>query len=130
LKLSTTYRHITAIIFFAAFLAQTFSRSFVLADYFANTAKYAKSCVNKARPKMHCNGKCQMMKKIQQEEKQDQENPDRKSDNKTELILSSKSFFAVLNNIHFTTYKKPLFQTEADGYTFNCAFSIFHPPRV
>jgi hypothetical protein len=72
------YRRLTAFIFIAAFLAQTFSRSFIIADYYADTAKYARNCVNKAKPKMNCNGKCQMMKKLQEEEKKDQENPDRK----------------------------------------------------
>ena len=33
-----------------------------------------------------------MMKKLQQEEKKDQENPDRKAENKNEIVLSSKSF--------------------------------------
>ena len=34
---------------------------------------------------MHCNGKCQMMKKLEQEEKNDQENLERKAENKNEI---------------------------------------------
>lgn len=46
---------------------------------------------------MHCNGKCQMMKKLKEEEKKDEQAPDRKAENKNELVLSSKSFYPVLN---------------------------------
>ena len=38
---------------------------------------YAKNCINKARPKLHCNGKCQMMKKMRKRKKKKQ-NQDRK----------------------------------------------------
>ena len=126
-----TYRQITAIIFFAALLTQTFSRLFVVADYYTNTAKYAQNCENKAKPKMRCNGKCQMMKKLQQEEKKDQENPDRKADNKNEIVLSSKSFAPTLpkfSSIEIIT--KPQYPNIANSYTYNSTNSIFHPPKV
>lgn len=48
---------------------------------------------------MHCNGRCQMMKKLKQEDKKDQQNPDRKSDNKDEVVVSSKSFFPSVTRI-------------------------------
>lgn len=81
-----------------AFALQTFSRTFVVFDYFANTKAYTKKCENKARPKMHCNGKCQMMKKLKQEEKKDEQNPERKAENKNEFVLSSKSFYPTLKD--------------------------------
>lgn len=130
MNLVITYRHITAIIFFAALLAQTFSKSFVMADYYTNTSKYAKNCVNKAKPKMHCNGKCQMMKKLQQEEKKDQENPERKSENKSEVVLSSKSFFALVTRTNKVAIAKQFFPQVTNSYTYNCTNSIFHPPKV
>lgn len=117
---------ITAIIFFIAFIAQSFSGQFIILDYYANTAAFAKNCENRARPKMHCNGKCQLMKKMQQEEKKDQQNPERRSANKNE-ILSSRSFFcsidieaAILQN----TYPFKITPALADLSTI-----IFHPPQ-
>jgi hypothetical protein len=130
LKFDLTYKHITAIIFFAALLAQTFSKTFVMADYYTNTGKYAKNCENKAKPKMHCNGKCQMMKKLQQEEKKDQENPERKAENKNEIILSSKSFYAVVNANYKVAIIKQAFPQITDDYSYNCTSNIFHPPKV
>ncbi|MES2848248.1 MAG: hypothetical protein V4685_04295 [Bacteroidota bacterium] len=108
-----------------AFVAQTFSKTFIVAGYYANTAAYAKNCENKAKPKMNCNGKCQVMKKLKQEESKDKQNPERKADNKDE-VLSSKSFFTTLSfNI------QPL-KTIYPSITANKAVSmprtLFHPP--
>lgn len=131
LKLEITYRQITATLFFAALLAQTFSKPFVIADYYANTSKYAKDCINKAKPKMHCNGKCQMMKKLQQEEKKDQENPERKAENKNEIVLSSKSFAPFLPALCYLEISTKLQYPKADyGYTLDRTNSIFRPPRA
>jgi hypothetical protein len=115
---------------FAAILAQTFSKSFVMADYYTNTSKYAKNCVNKAKPKMNCNGKCQMMKKLEQEEKKDQENPERKAENKNEILLSSKSFYATVDNTYKIAIVKQRFPQIENIYSYNCTNSIFHPPQV
>ena len=120
-------KQITALLFIIALLAQTFNKSFVMADYYTNTSKYAKNCENKAKPKMHCNGKCQMMKKLQQEEKKDQENPERKAENKNEIILSSKSFYAAVPNysIHFIKRLYPTLQSPKET---DRSFEVFHPP--
>jgi hypothetical protein len=130
LEINIIYRQITALIFFAAFLAQTFGKSFVMADYYTNTPKYAKNCENKAKPKINCNGKCQMLKKLQQEEKKDQENSERKGENKNEVILSSKSFFAIINKTYKIAIAKRQFLQVTNGYTYNCTSLIFHPPKV
>ena len=119
------FRQIITLIFLSAFLVQTFNKPFIVLDYFANTAAFAKNCVNKARPKMHCNGKCQMMKKLQAEEKKEQKNEDRKAAYKYE-VLSSRSFFSnithpvLISKLNFSLYK------EADLSAISR--SIFHPP--
>ena len=89
------WKKITAAIFLMAFATNTFCNAIVIMDYYTNTNAFAKNCTNKARPAMHCNGKCQMMKKLQQEEKRDQRSSERKAESKIQVI-SSKSFFAGL----------------------------------
>jgi len=87
------HKQITACILLAAFSLQMLSKGLVYIDYYTNTFSYAKNCINKTRPQMHCNGKCQMMKKLQQEEKKDsQVPPERKS--AVDDVISSRSFFA------------------------------------
>ena len=61
-----------------AFTVQTFNKSLIVFNYFTHTADYAKDCINKAKPMMHCNGRCQMFKKLRQEENNDKQNPERR----------------------------------------------------
>jgi hypothetical protein len=89
-------RQIAAIFLLFAFSAQVFNRAVIVLDYYTNTAFFAKNCENKARPVLHCNGKCQMMKKIKEEENREKNNQQQKTDNKDEVV-SSKSFFATVS---------------------------------
>ena len=110
-----------------AFALQTFDKAFIVVEYYTNTAAFAKNCENKARPQMHCNGHCQMMKKLQKEENKDRQNPERKSDNKNE-VLSSKSFFASVQVPAISTTHR--FTGFTDEALSERPSSIFHPPGV
>lgn len=120
-------KQITAAILLLLFFAGSFSKSLIVADYFVNTSDYSKDCINKARPMMHCNGKCQMMKKLKEEEKKESENTEKKSNLQNEVI-SSKSFFT--STIAFTeqvlyTPTAPIFN---DNDTVSMPRTFFHPP--
>lgn len=95
---SVMLKKVTASLLLLAFIASSFCRAVIVMDYYANSSVYARNCENKARPKMHCNGKCQMMKKLQQQEKQDQGNPERKTDTKYEVFFADR--FALLTNLY------------------------------
>lgn len=88
--ISTMLKQITVCILLLAFTASSFCRAVIVMDYYANSTVYAKQCENKARPKMHCNGKCQMMKKLQQQEKQEQGDPERKASLKYEVFFADR----------------------------------------
>ena len=70
-----------------ALIFQSFQPALIIGDYYINTESYAAHCENKANVQMHCNGKCQMMKKLKQEEEKDQKNPQRKADNNKEIVF-------------------------------------------
>ena len=108
-----------------AFLAQTFSKSFIVADYYMNTGAFAKNCVNKAKPKMHCNGKCQMMKKLKEQEKKEEQVPERKAELKID-VLSSKSFFTTLSVP--VTVEHIVFGDLPDRSLVEMPRFILHPP--
>src|SRR5215831_7126919 len=96
------FRQIAAIFFLMVFSMQVFNRNVIMLNYYTNTAAFAKNCENKSKPMMHCNGKCQMMKKIKAEEKKEQKNPERKAENRDDYF-SFKSVFAIsLNNVIVT----------------------------
>jgi hypothetical protein len=56
----------------ALLMTQSFSKWMIMLEYRMNTDFISKNlCINKDRPLLHCHGKCQMMKKMAEEEKQD-----------------------------------------------------------
>ncbi|TWI82486.1 hypothetical protein LX66_5059 [Chitinophaga japonensis] len=109
-------------------LAQTFSKAMIVAEYQLNRDYIAKFlCVNRDKPKLHCNGRCHMMKKIKQEEKKDQDNPERKAENKFEIITAafqpaSITPFRTVSNMEY-----PVFQ---ESICTDFTASFFHPPQV
>lgn len=119
-------KQVIACVFLLCFTAQTFARQFIVFDYYINTTAYAKNCINKSKPKLHCNGKCQMMQKLKQEEKKDEQMPERKSDGKAEVLF--------LANCAFVLQEQPVLHCAVFYYTYNNSVeikmprSIFHPP--
>lgn len=53
----------------ALLLLQTFSREVLVVDFALHQAALtARFCVNKARPQLHCNGKCYFAKQLRKQE--------------------------------------------------------------
>jgi hypothetical protein len=91
-----------------------------------NLETYKKSCENKAKPMLHCNGKCQMLKKMKKQEGDSGSNTSAPKFNEIELVLSSKSFFpsievVVSENLNF-------FYSYNSACSSNYIGSVFHPP--
>lgn len=87
-------RILFAITLLFAFMLHSFQHLITIADYYVDQAAYAKNCVNKYRPKLNCNGQCQLMKKIEKQEKENQE-PTLKLSLKQEVI-SARCFYPSL----------------------------------
>jgi hypothetical protein len=101
----------------------------IVADYLTHVKSYALKCENKTRPQLKCNGRCQMINKINQEEKKDMENRDGKPESVNEGLLSSKSFFATvtLPVIQIITQVSIPFYITCNSI--DQCIDIFHPPR-
>lgn len=121
------FKPVIASLFLLVFMVQTFNAPFILLDYMANTAAYAKKCINTSKPKLHCNGKCQMMKKMQEEERKDQQNSKQKSVNKIQ-VLSSGSFFSLLIIPARSSIKVRAYGS--DFLTVDLSMAVFHPPQA
>jgi len=121
-------KHLTTIFLLFAFVTQTFRGGFVIVNYYTNTEAFAKNCINKAKPKLHCNGKCQMMKKMQEDEKKDQELPLRKFENKIE-VLSNHSFTYTFE-IDLTIIASKPVSFEKNYPLKDISYSFFHPPKA
>lgn len=46
------------------FLAPLLTQIGILSHYVLDQSYYKSICINKAKPMLHCNGKCQLMKKL------------------------------------------------------------------
>ncbi|HTB53474.1 MAG TPA: hypothetical protein VK718_11940 [Ferruginibacter sp.] len=121
-------RIVIASILFIALLAQTFDSAFITLGYYVNTAAYSKTCENKDKPMLHCCGKCQLRKKLLQAEK-DKQAADKRGENKNEIVLSSKSFFATISPI--ASYELNIqYPQYSGGKETKMPRSVFHPPSV
>jgi hypothetical protein len=118
-------RQIVSLLLLIAFALQTFSKSIVVADYYTNTAKFAKLCINKSKPSLKCNGKCQMAKKIKEEDQKEQ-NTDTVKKGIQDAPLSSKSFFAAISFLPNQAIRE--FCIYVSKNPIKLSFSIFHPP--
>ncbi|MEO9021376.1 MAG: hypothetical protein ABI237_05315 [Ginsengibacter sp.] len=98
-----------------SFTAHTFNKVLIVVDYYVNTSSLAIKCENKAKPLMKCNGKCQMMKELKKEAQKDQQYPDRRGENKSDVVLYCNTLFTTIedrslsdcqNNYHFANEEK------------------------
>lgn len=120
-------KQLIAALLLLAFVVQTLKAPFLLMDYYANTAVYAKNCINKAKPALHCNGKCQMMKQLQEEEKKEQQDAANKLEIKL-AILASKVFYCTAREA--LPLRTKLFLPEINIPLKKISLDIFHPPQV
>jgi len=121
-------RSFIAILLASIFLFQSASKLLIIANYEVNKVSITqKYCVNKTKPKMHCNGKCHMMKRMKEEEKKENQAPTSQKEKLEVQFFSTKSF----NFIASTVLKKEAIQV---SYLFSKSnkhlLGVFHPPQA
>ena len=116
------------IILILAILTQSMSRGIILLSYFTNKQAYEKYCINKARPQLHCDGKCQMAKKIKAEEERDQKDPLKRSLSSEVTMINENHFVSIPPEFTAGQIRKDLFPRSM-GQLLNRSRSFFHPPN-
>ena len=120
-------KRIATFVLLVAFAIHAFNRVVIVFGFYANQKTIAATlCENRDKPILKCEGKCLLAKKLQAQEKADQQNPERKTDNKPE-VLSSRSFFSVLSG-SFITEVARVYEKEPFGKPVHRSFTVFHPP--
>ena len=113
-------------------LGQTFSKLIIITNYQLNKEYIAANlCVNRFFPQMHCNGQCQLAKKLKAEE--DQSNKENSSNTVSKLQSSEVLFFEQKTNFsigHLFTYKKTTYPSYLVVEYPSPAPAIFHPPAI
>jgi hypothetical protein len=121
-------RFATSVVLVAAMAAQILSKTLVLAGFVVNRDYIATVlCENTAKPEKHCNGKCQLAKRLQQEERKERL-PSSPLKEKMELPSAPGAMIRFkiypLGPNEFSFYDQPL------PYTSFPALAVFHPPQV
>jgi len=98
-------------------------------DYIINYDYIAKElCENKAKPQMHCNGKCHLMKELAKAAEEQKQQSDKKSAQQEAEVL----FCEVLNDFSFSpSIVTPFVKNETvynNLYSHKGAVFFFHPP--
>lgn len=117
------------IILVLAILTQSMSKGIILLSYFTNKQAYEKYCVNKARPQLHCDGKCQMAKKIKAEEERDQKDPLKNSLSSEVTMINENHFVSIQPEFIALPIRKDLFP-HSIGNVVDRSRSFFHPPNT
>jgi hypothetical protein len=72
-------KQINVALLLMAVMLQSFSKAVIFVDFYANRDYIAKNlCENRRTPIIHCYGRCQLNKRLLEDEKQDSSSPERK----------------------------------------------------
>lgn len=122
-------RKLLVIILLLAISGQTFSQGWNYLGYLLQKKAYLEKCENKSRPQLHCNGKCQLMKKIAEQEKKERgEAPELKLSAKAEAAVSATFISLYLEQP--TAVKHAVFIRHTIGSPVAMTQAIFHPPDL
>src|SRR5262245_19165214 len=80
------YRRFIAFLLICIFTLITYQRVVTVMKYYTKQDSFITTCINKLKHQIHCKGKCQLIKKLDQQEKKDQQNPERKSGQHEEVL--------------------------------------------
>jgi hypothetical protein len=123
----TLLKYIPVILLLTGMVGQTFSKCFLLLEYQWNKNYIATHlCENRDKPGLKCEGTCYLCKRLRKEDKKDRQDPDRKAENKWEIVsLQPRSLIShPLRRVAPSQY--PFFQENIfDSFP----ASFFHPPQ-
>jgi hypothetical protein len=109
---------------------QTFSSLFVVMSFKLNQDYIAKNiCENRYRPQLNCNGNCVLMKKLKQQEKEEQNSPATLKLDISTVVISFGSFFATIDK-PATIVTRAYILLYNIGKPVNRSSSVFHPPSL
>lgn len=108
-------------------MAANFSKLFIYAGYEMNQKYIASTlCENRAKPWLHCNGKCFLMKKIKQAEEKEKSEERQTGKNLFREAIANQpikiTFNTLLISVLYTPYPYFILPQKAS--------TIFHPPQV
>ena len=116
----------------ALILAHTFAPYIVQSLFYKNQKAIAeKYCINKNKPKLHCNGKCYLAKKIKVLNESETSNNSNNQEININIKIEPFTFQTVgINCTSFSSNKKEFFFYQGDSLAAAFITGIFRPPCV
>lgn len=109
-------------------ICQLSGRYVTILGFYMNQVYIAKNlCVNRNKPQLHCNGKCHLAKKMSEEDRRDQQNPDRKMDSSHELLYTGTDEQDILIPF-FTSITPDWLHPYSIGTPTGQPSAVFRPP--
>ena len=119
---------LSVILLSVVILLQPLSKLVLVAEYQVNKNYIAEFlCVNKSKPTLHCNGKCQLNKELRQAEQHEQKLPAPLKEKAEVLYFCEAITPAFL--LQFPTVPVTGQSKYIQIFAVSPAFGIFHPPR-
>jgi len=121
-------KQLITIFLMVIWFCQLSGRYIVMFEFYINQEYVARNlCVNKDKPQLHCNGQCHLKKQLNEEDKRDNNNPERRADNKHEIFYDASFSIADITPAYTTlsiTHNNP----DRIGTPIDQSRTIFHPP--
>ena len=119
------FKNIIIIVISSLLFTQTISRGIIIINYIQNTEFYLASCVNKDKPELACDGKCQVAEQMEKENQKDRHTV--KQSSFSDLVFIED--FSFLNSSeHLFFPKQETFLLLTIGSVIERANSLFYPP--
>jgi hypothetical protein len=110
-------------------MIQSFTSWIIVAEYTINKEYIAKNlCINKEKTKLHCNGKCQLMKKLVQEENQNSSSNSQTGKIKMDVLFVQEVHSPSISNLikEDTKFNAAYIVKQPSG----SVNTVFHPPAT
>ena len=128
LQLGQTMKNFFIISLLAIMLLQIFSKVVVVIEYQANKEYIMEFlCINRDKPQLECEGKCQLTKKLKVQHDTDKQANERGQKQEVQVNLYCQSLFSLFLTTRPTIVSYP--SAYWSGHTVVTYHSIFHPPQ-
>ena len=117
----------SAFILLLLMILQTGHIHLIQLEYKFNKKAFAKNCINKAKPQLQCQGKCQMRKKIKEEQEQEKHSF---ANQKTDFTFIIPIVSSEIPSFKLNDTKTNLGIYKSNLHPSLSLRSIFHPPRI
>jgi len=117
---------LTSILLISVLLSTSFTPVVLFVGYSLNKEYIASTlCVNKAKPKLECKGKCYLSKKIKQVEEKEQKQGSTSLKSNIEVFITDRFNFRC-----FTFQTDEYLIAPIVAYSLSSAKKIFQPPKL